>query len=171
MSIRDQLRYRLATFSIVEKIILANVIFFVLPMLLNVFFFLFRIQGQEYLNWLQLSSHLGTFVTRPWTLVSYSFLHSGFFHLLWNMVLLYYSGRLLLNLFPNWFGTQIVRNFPRLIHFLSKFHPFFLLQKVVLQVSSFPKDKEYMSVFGQGYEKEAPYLFFLLNFFFILLLG
>ena len=101
MSIRDQLRYRLATFSIAEKIILANVIFFVLPMLLNVFFFLFRIQGQEYLNWLQLSSHLGTFVTRPWTLVSYSFLHSGFFHLLWNMVLLYYSGRLLLNLFPD----------------------------------------------------------------------
>ena len=50
MSIRDQLRYRLATFSIAEKIILANVIFFVLPMLLNVFFFLFRIQGQEYLN-------------------------------------------------------------------------------------------------------------------------
>ena len=101
MSFLDNVKYRFATFSIAEKIILVNVVCFVLPLLLNVLFFLFNIPSNAYINWLQLSPNLGTFITRPWTLISYSFIHSGFFHLLWNMVLLYYSGRLLLNLFPD----------------------------------------------------------------------
>lgn len=101
MSFSDDLRYRLANFSIAEKIILANVIFFVLPKLLNVIFFLFNIPIDGYTNWFQLSPNLGTFITRPWTLITYSFIHSGFFHLLWNMVLLFYAGRMLLNLFPD----------------------------------------------------------------------
>ncbi|MEK9517264.1 MAG: rhomboid family intramembrane serine protease, partial [Flavobacteriaceae bacterium] len=97
----DNLKYRFATFSIAEKIILINVVCYLLPMLLNVLFFLFNIPSSAYMDWLQLSPNLGTFITRPWTLLTYSFIHSGFFHLLWNMVLLFYAGRLLLNLFPD----------------------------------------------------------------------
>jgi membrane associated rhomboid family serine protease len=101
MSFSDDIRYRFANFSIAEKIIFANVIFFVLPKLLNVIFFLFNIPIDGYTNWFQLSPNIGTFMTRPWTLITYSFIHSGFFHLLWNMVLLFYAGRMLLNLFPD----------------------------------------------------------------------
>ena len=101
MNFMNDLRYRFATFSIAEKIILVNVICLVLPELLNVLFFLFNIPITAYMDWIQLSPNLGTFITRPWTLITYSFIHSGFFHLLWNMVLLFYAGRLLLNLFPD----------------------------------------------------------------------
>ena len=86
-------------FPLQKKIILINVVFYLLPKLFNVLFFLFNISSSAYMNWLQLSPNLRTFITRPWTLLTYSFIHSGFFHLLWNMVLLYYAGRLLLNLF------------------------------------------------------------------------
>tara|TARA_S200000501_G_scaffold361789_1_gene390493 strand:- start:7842 stop:8711 length:870 start_codon:yes stop_codon:yes gene_type:complete len=101
MNIWDNIKYKYVTFSIAEKIILINVICFVMPMLLNVFFFLFNISSSAYMSFLQLSPNLSTFITRPWTLVTYSFIHNGFFHLLWNMVLLFYAGRLLLNLFPD----------------------------------------------------------------------
>ena len=101
MNLLDNLRYRIATFSVAEKIILINVLCFVLPMLLNTIFFLLKIPSGVYMNWLQLSPKFDTFITRPWTLISYSFIHSGFFHLLWNMLLLFYSGRLLLNLFSD----------------------------------------------------------------------
>lgn len=101
MNVWDNLRYKLATFSISEKIILINVICFVIPMLLNTLFFLLKIPSSAYMDWVQLSPNIETFITRPWTLISYSFIHSGFFHLLWNMLLLFYSGRLLLNLFPD----------------------------------------------------------------------
>tara|TARA_Y100000996_G_scaffold414986_2_gene407675 strand:- start:1961 stop:2641 length:681 start_codon:yes stop_codon:yes gene_type:complete len=36
---------------------------------------------------------------RPWTLLTYSFFHSGISHLFWNMLILYYSGSIFLNLF------------------------------------------------------------------------
>ena len=101
MSLINDLKYRFVTFSIAEKIILVNVICFVLPKLLNVLFFLFNFPTTAYMDWLQLSPNLGIFVTRPWTLITYSFIHSGFFHLLWNMILLFYAGRILLNLFPD----------------------------------------------------------------------
>jgi membrane associated rhomboid family serine protease len=101
MNLLDNLRYRIANFSIAEKIILINVLCFVLPMLLDTIFFLLKIPSGFYINWLQLSPKFDTFITRPWTLISYSFIHSGFFHLLWNMLLLFYSGRLLLNLFSD----------------------------------------------------------------------
>ena len=101
MSSLGKLRYKLATFSVSEKIILVNVLCFIFPMLLNTFLFLLNIRSGGYMNWIQLSPKFETFVTRPWTIISYSFIHSGFFHLLWNMILLFFSGRLLLNLFPN----------------------------------------------------------------------
>jgi len=101
MSFFYNLKYRFGTLSIAEKIILINVVFFLIPMLLNVLFFLFNIPTSSYINWLQLSPNLWTFIKRPWSLITYSFVHSGFFHLLWNMVLLFYAGRLLLNLFPD----------------------------------------------------------------------
>ncbi len=101
MNLLRNLKYRFATFSIAEKLILINVVCFVLPMLYNVFMFLFNISNSTFMNWLQLSPSLGTFITRPWTLITYSFIHSNFFHLLWNMVLLFFASRLLLNLFPD----------------------------------------------------------------------
>ena len=101
MSFLDNLKSKFVTFSIAEKIILINTICFVLPMLLNVIFFLFNLPSSAYLDWFQLSPNIGTFITKPWTLVTYSFIHSSFFHLLWNMLLLFYAGRMLLNLFPN----------------------------------------------------------------------
>lgn len=43
-------------------------------------------------SWLALPSDFGTLATRPWTLLSYMFLHEGFFHLFFNMILLYFGG-------------------------------------------------------------------------------
>ena len=101
MSSLGKLRYKLTTFSIAEKMILVNVLCFILPMLLNTLLFLLNTRTGGYMNWIQLSPKFEIFVTRPWTIISYSFIHSGFFHLLWNMILLFFSGRLLLNLFPD----------------------------------------------------------------------
>jgi len=101
MNLLDNLRYRISSFSIAEKIIFINVFCFVIPMLLNTIFFLLKLPTGAYMDWIQLSPKFDTFITRPWTLISYSFIHSSFFHLLWNMLLLFYAGRLLLNLFPD----------------------------------------------------------------------
>ncbi len=54
---------------------------------------------QDYLpvvHWLALPGDLGTFITRPWTLISYMFLHGGFTHWFFNMLVLYIFGRIML---------------------------------------------------------------------------
>jgi membrane associated rhomboid family serine protease len=97
----DNLKYKYTQLSIAEKIIVINVICFVIPFVFNSVFYLFQIPTASFSDWVQLSPNFNTFITRPWTLITYSFLHAGFFHLLWNMMLLFYSGRLMLNLFPD----------------------------------------------------------------------
>lgn len=93
------LKYRFQTLSIAEKLIAVNVVFFVIPFLIQTLFYLFQLPREELLGWIQLSASWERLLYRPWTLITYSFLHADFFHLFWNMLLLYYSGQLFLNLF------------------------------------------------------------------------
>ena len=95
----DNIKYKYTQLSIAEKIIVINVICLVIPFVFNSVFYLFQIPTASFSDWVQLSPNFNTFITRPWTLITYSFLHADFFHLLWNMILLFYSGRLMLNLF------------------------------------------------------------------------
>lgn len=44
--------------------------------------------------WLAASSSVLVMLKQPWSLISYMFLHEGFMHLLFNMVFLYFSGRI-----------------------------------------------------------------------------
>ena len=48
----------------------------------------------------------GDFLTRPWTVVTYSFLHFGVFHLLWNMLTLFFFGP---QLEDRWGGRAFIR--------------------------------------------------------------
>ena len=93
------LKYRFQTLSIAEKLIAVNVVFFVIPFVIQTLFYLFQLPREELLGWIQLSAGWERLLYRPWTLITYSFLHADFFHLFWNMLLLYYSGQLFLNLF------------------------------------------------------------------------
>ena len=99
MTLLDQMRNRIQRLNGAEKLILLNVLCFILPLFLNTVLFLFNIQTDFYVGWFELSASLSELLFKPWTLVSYSFMHSGFFHLFWNMYLLFFASRLFLNLF------------------------------------------------------------------------
>ena len=99
MTLLDQMRNRIQRLNGAEKLILLNVLCFILPLFFNTVLFLFNIQTDFYVGWFELSASLSELLFKPWTLVSYSFMHSGFFHLFWNMYLLFFASRLFLNLF------------------------------------------------------------------------
>ena len=99
MNFQDQLRYRLQQLNEAEKLILINVICFVLPLFLKTLFYLFNIPSNVMIGWFELSAEWSDLLFKPWTIFTYSFMHSGFFHLFWNMYLLYFASRLFLNLF------------------------------------------------------------------------
>lgn len=101
MNFKDQIQYRLQRLNSAEKLILVNVISFVLPLFLKTLFFLLAIPFSAFIGLFELSSSWSVLLFQPWTLVSYSFIHSGFFHLFWNMYLLFFASRLFLNLLPS----------------------------------------------------------------------
>lgn len=102
----DNLSYKFKALNALEKIIAIDVILFVVAFLLDK---LFRISKALY--WLELPSDLSSFIFKPWSIITYGFVHYDFFHLLFNMLFLYYLSRMLLNLF----STKLVLN----IYFLG----------------------------------------------------
>ncbi len=90
------LRYQYARLNFAEKLIVINVAVFILNALLP---FLLGFGKNAISQWFELPVDLMAFLSQPWAIVTYSFFHADFFHLFWNMLLLYFSARIFLNLF------------------------------------------------------------------------
>ena len=108
MSTFDNLKYKFQRFTIAEKLIVLNVLFFVIPFFLQTLFYLFNIPSTTFLSWFHLLPSFTKVLFRPWTLITYSFLHGNFMHILWNMILLYFVSRMYLNLFSE---QQFLKNY------------------------------------------------------------
>ena len=72
-----------------KKIIIINIIIFLLPLVSNTFLFLFGLSQVSLLPFFDLHPEFSKILMSPWTLISYSFFHIDFFHILWNMIILY----------------------------------------------------------------------------------
>ncbi len=94
--ILDDIKLQYKIGDITNKIIYWNVGLFLLSLPL---FFKFTEYRFDYPTWLALSSNPSEFLIFPWTFLTYAFLHSGFWHLFFNMVMLNFSGRLFLTFF------------------------------------------------------------------------
>ena len=108
MSTFDNLKYKFQRFTIAEKLIVLNVLFFFFFFFLQTLFYLFNIPSTTFLSWFHLLPSFTEVLFRPWTLITYSFLHGNFMHILWNMILLYFVSRMYLNLFSE---QQFLKNY------------------------------------------------------------
>ncbi len=92
-TIRD-FKYKFKNFNAFEKIIVVNIIVFIIGALITVFG-----RTEDSLSFLKLPADFFDFIQKPWTIITYGFVHYGFFHILFNLLFLYYISRILLNLF------------------------------------------------------------------------
>lgn len=92
-------KLRFQTASITEKLIAVNVVVFVLFYLLQTLAFLFNWPADFLLEWLVFPKDPGEFLFKPWSIITYAFLHSGIWHILSNMLILYFSGMYFLQFF------------------------------------------------------------------------
>ncbi|WP_370090290.1 rhomboid family intramembrane serine protease [Ekhidna sp.] len=81
----------------VVQIILINLIVFVSARVIKVFFDLSGATDTFYFIFrkLQLPADVGSFLLQPWSLVTYFFTHFDFFHILFNMLFLFWFGRII----------------------------------------------------------------------------
>ena len=85
MNILDDLKLQYKMGGFEQKIIYWNIGAFLVSI---VFFYRFTMGFFDFPSWIALSSDPSTLITKPWTLITYSFFHAGFFHLLFNMIVL-----------------------------------------------------------------------------------
>lgn len=119
MSIIEDLKWQFKTGGIAQRLIFVNVAVFIVCLFL---FYSSQLRVFIYPNWLGLYSDWSVFFKTPWTLISYQFIHSGFLHLLFNMMVLYFSGRLFTSFFTEkqLFGLYILGGiFSGLVFLLS----------------------------------------------------
>lgn len=92
---------RIKSSDIVGKYIFANVAVYVFVLFIGVFSVLFNAGGgvNGVVRLFELPASLPLLLQRPWTIVTYMFLHEHFMHILWNMVALYFFGRIFLNFY------------------------------------------------------------------------
>lgn len=102
--ITDEIKASFKNGNAAIKLIYINLGVFIIVKLLSVFFYLFSpaqadIQGffmDTKLTYLMLPADLGRLLYKPWTIISYMFLHFGFLHILGNMIWLFWFGRIFL---------------------------------------------------------------------------
>jgi len=83
----------------VEKLIFINLAVFILSVVFGGFRAILPGMVNFWNHWFALNADFNIFITKPWTVITYGFLHFNFFHILFNLITLFYFGNLFLDFF------------------------------------------------------------------------
>ena len=107
MAIWDEIKNSFKRGTILTKLIYINLIVFLAVNIAYVFYALFNTQAdstgdlrpyfmENWISYLMVPASLSHLILKPWTLVTYMFLHFSFLHILFNLLWLYVFGRIFL---------------------------------------------------------------------------
>ncbi len=91
--------------TVLTKLIIINIGVFLLINIVDLIFFLFRIPEFNSLcgnpvsflsYWISVPANLFQLALKPWTIITYMFVHEGLMHILLNMLVFYFSGKIFL---------------------------------------------------------------------------
>lgn len=95
----DNIKQRIQQGDMLVKLIAINVVVFIVIGGVSVFGTLFKIEAFNLQNYVGVPAQLPELLIKPWTLLTYMFVHANLLHLFFNMLMLYWFGRLFLNYF------------------------------------------------------------------------
>jgi len=99
MNIADEIKDSFKNGNSLTRLIYINIGVFLALHLALIFLYLFAAEGKVYtiIEWLAVPADLGTLLHRPWTILTYMFLHKDFFHILFNLLWLFWFGKIFLS--------------------------------------------------------------------------
>lgn len=96
MSFVDDIKHQFSSSNSLIKLLYINAGVFLISILTIVLFFFLGINESEVSltirEYLGLPASLSKLIVKPWSIVTYMFVHTGFLHFLFNMVMLYFTG-------------------------------------------------------------------------------
>lgn len=100
MGISDEIKLSYQHGSYLTKLIYINIAIWIIVRLTAVVLLLGGNEDLTFIEWLSLPASFGQFIARPWTLITYMFLHYELLHILFNLMWLYSFGRIFLEYHP-----------------------------------------------------------------------
>jgi membrane associated rhomboid family serine protease len=95
MGIVNDIKQTFKQGSITTRLIYINLSVFLLIRIISVLLYVFKIDN-NLLVWLALPSDVTSLLLRPWTLITYMFLHYDFIHILFNLLWFYWFSKIFL---------------------------------------------------------------------------
>lgn len=113
--------------NVLSRLILINVIIWIICLFISVFTWLFNISDISFVTKLfAVPSDISVLAEKPWSVFTYMFLQEQFGHLFFNMLMLYYGGKIFLQYFSQkqllW--TYIVGGLAGALFFILAFNAF-----------------------------------------------
>ena len=95
----DRLKYQFDSAPSLKRLIYINVAVFIAVQLVSVVLMLFNIDTMHWLSYIEVPSALHVLPYRVWTLFTYMFVHYDLWHILFNMMWLYWFGTIFMQYF------------------------------------------------------------------------
>ena len=99
MSVFDSFKNRYTRSSLLMRFIIINITVFVVLRIIGLFSFLTTGTSYTFVQWVELPSSVTLALHRPWTIITYMFSHYEVLHILFNLLWLYWLGRIFLEFF------------------------------------------------------------------------
>lgn len=104
----ERLRSMVQMKPALSQLIIANIAVWFLLAIVQLFGFLFEPSGtrgdqlwlDSALQWIGVPASIPNLLLKPWTLITYMFVHEGFWHLFFNMIWLYWFGKIFMEFMP-----------------------------------------------------------------------
>ena len=112
--------------NVVSRLIIINVAVFLLVSVINICFTLFNSENTFLTSFLAFPAVPKVALHKAWTLLTYMFLHEAFFHILFNMLILYWFGKIFLTYFSEkqLVALYLIGGFIGAVFFISAFNIF-----------------------------------------------
>lgn len=102
MKFWDKIKKQFQEGSILTRLILINLGFFALVIVLYLLSAIAGVDKSWVAQWFAMPADISRLAFRPWTVITYMFLHVNIFHLLFNLIALFWFGKM----FVNWLDSN-----------------------------------------------------------------
>ncbi|MDR0824388.1 MAG: rhomboid family intramembrane serine protease [Prevotella sp.] len=95
----DNIKYRFKQKDILIQLIIINVAVFLILTAIGLVCTLFKLDGIDPVKYIGVPADINLFLKYPWTLFTYMFVHQTIWHILFNMLMLFWFGQIFLSYF------------------------------------------------------------------------
>ena len=99
-NISDRIKFFISQKTVLSRLMLVNICIWIICLFISVFTWLFNVSDISFVTKLfAVPSDIAVLAEKPWTIFTYMFLQEQFWHLFFNMLMLYYGGKIFLQYF------------------------------------------------------------------------